>query len=135
MSLQTKGVNSSQSGWANSGRAGTFTETLAFWRPIVTADAEGQPVKDYQFLGEEWGDVIPVSGAERMKHGREEMATSYYRIKVRYNSTVKVTDKIRWNGLEIDIVQLMGSGRRGRDYLDIIGEILESKSAESNGAT
>lgn len=108
-------------------RAGSREHYLTI-QPL-TLSAEGSsgyetptyPEGDWFYL---WGSVRPLRGREKFNAGRE-MATVYYEFKTDFDSRVNVRDRIVWDGLEFDIQDVSPMGTQNREFLTIVGELLE----------
>ena len=107
-------------------RAGELNELVEIRPMKLTQDSSGQEVKSFpvDLYLKTWTKVMPISGLEKFKSGRE-MSSITYQFKVRYIPTLKITDTLVYGDQCFDIVSINPGGTHLREYMILMGEILE----------
>ena len=96
---------------------------VVFQRSITNSvDAAGSPVVTWTTLSTQWAKVVPLSGAESLRLGRQ-MATEISRFFVLYDSNIRVTDRISYQSRYWDIQNIKELGRG--EALEIVAEAIE----------
>lgn len=106
-------------------RAGRLNHKVEIHRMTETQDDTGQPVKVYTLWKYAWANVQAVTGAEKMKSGREELASVMYNLDIRFNDELRITDRIKFNGYLMDIQSMAPRGRMNRESVNVTCEVLE----------
>lgn len=52
-------------------RIGLLRDRIALYRPVITKDAAGQPVKDWEHVCDTWANVLFTNGKETIRSERE----------------------------------------------------------------
>jgi head-tail adaptor len=109
-------------------RAGRLEHKVGIYKVVTTYDESNTPVKSYELKKYAWANVRANTAQEKMKHGREEMATVVYTLEMRYDSTLHVTDQIKFNNYMMDIQSIAPRGRLNRENMQVHCEVIDVNS-------
>lgn len=106
-------------------RAGDLRELVEIERATATQDGFGEPQPAWASVATVWACVLPqryTSGAEALSQalGREAVATTYT-VTIYWRSDVVETDRLVWQGRELDIRRVIDPDGR-RTWLELLCE-------------
>lgn len=107
-------------------RAGTLNRKIEFYKPNISTDNSGQQINTYVLDFFAMAAVNPVRSVERMRHGREEMATLLYRFKIHFTPRLKVTHRVKFNGDFFDVQGFAPMGTMNRRFIEFVGELIDA---------
>ena len=90
---------------------GRLDRLITYERKSVTINATGNETETYTTLFTGWSSIQPFRGKETTQAG-EVVASNFYVIKTRYNSSLKPKDRANYNSNYYDIVSVNELGRK-----------------------
>lgn len=85
---------------------GQLKHRVEFHRNVIVDDGHGGERTDYQVHKRQWAMVQPLSGTESQSQDRISSKVNYL-VVIRNRPDVLASDRIKWNGLYLNIVAPM----------------------------
>lgn len=95
-------------------RIGLLRDRIAIYKPVMTRDDAGQPVKDWEHVCDTWADILFTTGKESIKSERENyQPKASCRIRKR---DVDMNMRVVFDGEIYDIVEKLPA----RTHIDLV---------------
>lgn len=100
--------------------AGLMDQRVSLLRRQAAAAASGSGtiIEDWTSVADVWAWVRPSSGGESVASDTL-VSTISYQVRVRYRDGVDTTWRLRWRGRVLNVVSVVPSGLRMREWLDL----------------
>ena len=109
-------------------RAGALDRRVEILKLASTIDAvSGEAVKSYSRRAFTWANIRSIGGYEKMRSGREDLATKMNLFRIRYRADIETTDIIVFNGAHWGVQSLAPGGRRNREWIEVMAEQVDMK--------
>ena len=102
--------------------AGKLRHRLELYSPSASQDAYGESDLTYSKYATVWGSVQPLKGRE-MLHARAINAESDVQVRIRYNSSIAVTHKIKFDSRWLEVVFIANVDERNKEQLILCKEV------------
>ena len=103
-------------------RAGQLRHYVALQRATVTRDAHGGTVHTWATYANVWAAIEPQSGDEPVTAEAPQAVTTH-NVRIRYNSSVKPTDRLAHGSRVLEINAILNIDERNREMRLLCGEV------------
>lgn len=86
-------------------KAGKMDREIQLQSLSTVADAVGHPTPTFTTYATVWAEVREATGAENLQFGRENASGSALFL-IRFTSSIKTTDRIRYQNKSFDIISI-----------------------------